>query len=198
MLRLYLVRHGETDWNREKRYLGHTDLPLNQNGEWEVSHLRENLREVLFERCYTSDLRRARQTATTILGGRDVQLIEELALRELDFGEWEGLTYDEICQRYPQEAQKWVESGGRSSPFDGEDLGDLEVRVASWLNSLLAENIKGNILVVTHGGPVRILLCLLLGISSEKHWQFNVSTAGLAVVEVHEGQGILCALNSLT
>lgn len=194
MLRFYLVRHGETDWNQEKRYLGHTDLALNKRGEEEALKLKSDLAKVSFETCYSSDLQRARETAKIAIGGGDVPLKTETALRELNFGIWEGLTYEEIQQRYPEELQTWIDSQGRTSPFKGEDLGDLEVRVAMWLNTLIGANVQGNVLVVSHGGPLRVLLCLLLGISTGKHWQFQLQTGGVAVVEVHDGQGILQAL----
>lgn len=193
MLKLYLVRHGETEWNREKRYLGHANMDLNGQGKVEAEKLRSALGQVEFRACYASDLVRTQKTAEIIVDKKTL-VQGEPALRELNFGNWEGLTYGEITKRYPEELELWVDSQGRTSSFGGEDLGDLEVRVSMWLNTLLSTRPTGDVLIVSHGGPLRVLLCLLLGISTGKHWQFTIETGGLAVVEIHDGQGILQAL----
>lgn len=191
MFRLYLVRHGETDWNVTKRYLGQMDLPLNLRGQRQVEHLARELKNTSFIRCYTSDLARAMQTATTILGERNLEIIAEPALREASFGEWEGLTYAEVCERYPTEASAWVDSGGLEPPIGGESLAELEARLEHWLKTLKTENPEGNILVVTHGGPLRLLLCLLMGVPVVKHWKFSVNTGTVAILEVYDGEGVL-------
>lgn len=136
MFRLFLVRHGETDWNVAKRYLGQTDLSLNFTGRKQVEHLAQKLREVNFLRCYTSDLIRARQTASTILQEHSTDLIIEPALREASFGNWEGLTYAEVCNKYPLEVTSWVDSEGLIAPGGGESLEDLKERLAIWLEDL--------------------------------------------------------------
>lgn len=191
MFRLFLVRHGETDWNAAKRYLGQTDLPLNVTGRRQVEHLAQELREVNFLRCYTSDLIRARQTASTILQDHSTDLIIEPALREASFGNWEGLTYAEVCNKYPLEATSWIDSEGLIAPGGGESLEDLKERLTNWLEDLYAEDSEGNILVVTHGGPLRLVLCLLMGLPITKHWKFSVEPSSMAILEVYDGEAIL-------
>jgi|BioPla2DNA2_1021312.scaffolds.fasta_scaffold71618_1 alpha-ribazole phosphatase len=191
MFRLFLVRHGETDWNVAKRYLGQTDLSLNFTGRKQVEHLAQKLREVNFLRCYTSDLIRARQTASTILQEHSTDLIIEPALREASFGNWEGLTYAEVCNKYPLEVTSWVDSEGLIAPGGGESLEDLKERLAIWLEDLYAEDPEGNILVVTHGGPLRVLLCLLMGFPITKYWKFCVEPSSMAILEVYDGEAIL-------
>lgn len=191
IFRLFLVRHGETDWNAEKRYLGQTDLPLNSKGRQQVLNLAHELKDVDFACCYTSDLIRASQTTSTILKGRDVEIIIEIALREASFGTWEGLTHAEISRQHAVELELWVESQGMTKPGGGESLGDLRGRLGAWLESLYAENPAGNILVVTHGGPLRVILCLLMGLPVTKHWKFSVEPSAMTVVEIHDGEAIL-------
>ena len=191
MFSLFLVRHGETDWNVAKRYLGQRDLPLNSRGHRQAEHLAQELREIEFLRCYSSDLARAKQTASAIIMERDLAITLEAALREASFGTWEGLTYAEVCRQYPLEAAAWVDSQGLTQPGGGESLGDLEERLVNWLEDLYAEDPEGNILVVTHGGPLRVLLCLLLGLPVIKHWKFSVGPATLAVLEVYDGEAVL-------
>lgn len=194
MQRLFIVRHGQTDWNKERRYLGHMDLALNNQGRAEALRLAQYVAHIPFSRCYASDLLRTEQTARAILQERALEL--EPALREMSFGKWEGLTYEEVCDQYPDEASAWREMPDTSSPVGGESLADLRLRLSSWLDAFLHSDPQGNILIVTHGGSARVLLCMLLGLPAERHWQFNLSTGGLAIVEVYNGQGILCELHS--
>lgn len=191
MFRLCLVRHGETDWNVAKRYLGQTDLPLNSTGQRQVEYLARKLGQTDFLRCYTSDLVRAQQTASILLQRQQIDIMLEPSLREASFGKWEGLTYAEVCQQYPLETAAWVDSEGLMAPGGGESLVDLKDRLANWLEDLYAEDPEGNILVVTHGGPLRVLLCLLMGIPITKHWKFSVEPCTLAILDVYDGEGIL-------
>lgn len=192
MFTLYLVRHGETDWNAKKRYQGVTDLSLNLNGRKQAQLLAERLKDIPFTRCYTSELKRAQETAEAIVGLNKVtRIIKEPALREISFGKWEGLTYGQVARNYPEEVKAWVESNGLIPPVGGESLRDLEKRLLGWFEPLVAEKPAGNILVVAHGGVLRLFLCLLLAVPIVKHWKFNLATGSLAVVEVHGGEGIL-------
>ena len=191
MFRLFLVRHGETDWNVAKRYLGQTDLSLNFTGRKQVEHLARELSRIDFLRCYTSDLIRASQTASTILQEHNTDIIIEPALREASFGNWEGLTYAEVCKQYPLEATSWIDSEGLIAPGGGESLENLKERLTNWLEDLYAADPEGNILVVTHGGPLRLLLCLLMGVPITKHWKFSVEPSSIAILEVYDGEAIL-------
>ena len=172
--------------------MGHTDLPLNSRGQRQADCLGQKLKSLSFSRCYTSDLARARQTTRAILSGDgETPLLVAPALREISFGKWEGLTYAEVCRNYPEEAKARAKSNGLIAPVEGESLSDLQKRLLGWLHPVINEDPQGNILVVTHGGVLRLLLCLVLDVPITKHRKFNAAAGSLAIVEMHDGEGIL-------
>ncbi len=147
---IFLVRHGETDWNRERRIQGHSDVPLNENGRMQARALSERLGRERFDAVYSSDLARARETAQIAVAPTSLPLIELVELREKHFGSWEGLTSDVALARFPEAS---------TGPWgDGETSDEMSARVVAALRSIAAEHDGGNVLVVTHGGPVRATL----------------------------------------
>ena len=111
MTELLLVRHGETDWNRDRRFQGHADPPLNETGREQANALAEELAGEEIELVYTSDLQRARETAQIVGARLGAGVVPLPALREIDVGEWQGLTWPEIEQRFPEGARLWHEQG---------------------------------------------------------------------------------------
>ena len=150
MTEILFVRHGETDWNVERRVQGHSDLPLNATGEAQARKLAEQLRGERIDAVYASDLARARDTAAAVAEthGLEVELIP--GLREKNFGTWEGLLDTEIRERFPQA------NGG---PWgDGETSEELAERVLGSLHEIAGRHPDGRVLVVSHGGPLRAVL----------------------------------------
>ena len=147
---ILLVRHGETDWNLERRVQGHTDRPLNEKGQEQARTLAEQLHGESIDAVYASDLERARETArpTADAHGLEVQLLP--ALREKNFGTWEGLTDIEIRERFPDAA------GGAWG--DAETTDEVAARVLEALREIAERHPGGTVLVVTHGGPLRSVL----------------------------------------
>jgi len=144
---LLLVRHGETDWNREGRVQGHSDVALNDTGRAQARKLAETLAREQIDAVYSSDLRRARDTAAGVASalGLDVQAVPEL--REKHFGTWEGLTREEIVARYPD---------GLAEPWgDGESRDEMTARVLEALRDIAARHDGQTVLVVSHRGPLR-------------------------------------------
>jgi broad specificity phosphatase PhoE len=151
---LILVRHGETDWNRENRFQGHADPPLNDLGRRQSAELAETLARERVDRVYTSPLRRASETAG-ILGGRlglEAEPVEEL--REIDVGAWSGLTRDDIAERFPEAWARWQD--GDHEYDGGETYAELGGRVIPALFDLAAKHPGEVVVVVTHGGPSRV------------------------------------------
>ena len=191
-MRLILVRHGETDWNKARRYQGHTDLELNDIGVWQAERLRERLAEDGIDVVCSSDLRRALATAQVIASNRGLKVIPCKSLREIDFGEFEGMTFEEIQSRYPD----WVPTNFDFSAHQGESLDELASRVGSFISNL-AEGYSDEktVLVVSHGGTLRIMLCLLIGISTERWWQIRLDSASITIIEGKVGEAVLRLLN---
>ncbi len=146
---LHVVRHGETDWNRERRVQGHTDVPLNDEGRRQSLALAKELSATHLDAAYSSDLSRARETARLVIGAGATALVEDPDLREKHFGTWEGLTDDAIRARYPQAV---IGSWG-----DGETVDAMDSRVIEAVERIARSHDGGSVLLVTHGGPIRAL-----------------------------------------
>jgi alpha-ribazole phosphatase len=195
-MRLLLIRHAKTDWNSQHRYQGHSDTPLNAQGQRQAAQVAKRLAKIRLDAAYTSDLSRARQTCAAILAHHPTTPFHlEPRLRELSFGLWEGLTYAEICERYPSETLAWS-SGTDIPPPQGETLASLAERVGAFLAHLRQHyDEKKIILVLGHGGSLQVLLALALGLPAQKYWQFRLDPASLSDLSLYEGGGILASLN---
>jgi probable phosphoglycerate mutase len=156
---ILLVRHGETDWNREGRFQGHADTPLNDAGRSQAAALAEALAGENVTAVYTSPLRRASETAAIVADRLGLEARPLAALREIHVGDWQGLTVDEVKERHP-ELEDW-----RSGWRGGETYEELSARVVPALLALGAEHPHERLLAVTHAGPVRAALAASMRLS---------------------------------
>jgi 2,3-bisphosphoglycerate-dependent phosphoglycerate mutase len=160
---ILMARHGETDWNRERRFQGHADTPLNDSGREQAQELAERLADEDVAAIYASPLARALETAE-IVGrrlGLAVQRVEDL--REVDVGSWSGLTRTDIESRFPDGYRRWLDFGHGWD--DGETYDELGTRVLSALASLARRHAGERVLVVTHGGPMRAAMAAASAVS---------------------------------
>lgn len=159
------VRHGETEDNRSRRYLGHYDAPLNKQGREQAFAAAERLKNEPVTYIYTSDLLRCKETAHIIACSQKMTVVETAALRELDFGQWDRKTYEEIMRTHKSLAEKWYNNPYDVSPPEGESLYELGDRIGRWLSDLEERMLPTETAVlVTHGGPIRWFLAeYLLG-----------------------------------
>jgi 2,3-bisphosphoglycerate-dependent phosphoglycerate mutase len=149
---LLLARHGETDWNRERRWQGHADPWLNELGREQAHGLARQLREQPPEAVYSSDLARANETAEIVADELGVPLALDPRLREVDVGDWSGLLWDEIEERYPEGVERRLAGG--TGWENGEEFDAMRERVIEALLEIGAAHETGRVLVVTLGGPV--------------------------------------------
>jgi alpha-ribazole phosphatase len=160
---LYLVRHGAIIKGAEKSYIGQIDIPLSEEGVAQASSLRKWLQPVRFDHVFSSDLWRAERTCRIIVGS-DANSIEAIpALREISLGEWEGVTFREIQERFPHEYAARGRDIENWRPSGGESFSDCRLRVLNALRGIL-DRTQGNILLVAHAGVNRLILCDALGI----------------------------------
>jgi uncharacterized phosphatase len=143
---ILLARHGETDWNRDGRFQGHADPPLNAAGRAQARELAERLASLRFDAVYSSDLRRAHETAEVIAASHHVPVIADRALREVDVGSWSGLTRAEIARRFPG-----------AEHHDGEPREQHLARVLAAVERIAHAHPGERVLVVSHGGSLRAL-----------------------------------------
>lgn len=191
MLRIFLIRHGRT--GLEGRYKGQLDVPLTPEGEKEIRRTALTLREILGETglaaIYSSDLQRASRSASLIAGAfpGDTPVTEMPSLRERAFGLWEGLRYDEIERLYPEDFSLWVKDPLKHRPVKGESTAALRKRTEGAISSLLAGHEDGEaIAIVSHSGPIRVLLCRFLGLPLKNIFRLSVDFASLSLIELYE------------
>jgi broad specificity phosphatase PhoE len=162
MATLLLARHGQTDWNAERRWQGHTDRPLNERGRAQAKALAERLADVELTAIYSSDLARARDTAAVVAERQGLEVRTLRDLREVDVGSWAGLTRAEAEARFPEAFARWQE--GHPGWDDGESYEAMTARVVRAVREIAAVEHESPVLVVTHAGPIRALHAAALGI----------------------------------
>jgi probable phosphoglycerate mutase len=158
---LLLVRHGETDWNRDHRWQGHSDTPLNESGRRQALELAATLDPP--DRIYTSDLSRAVETAAILAARLGSPVVPDQRLRERGFGAWEGLTTPEIEERFAADLARW-RAGEGAGAADAEAFEAFAERVGSFLDDVLASEAGKEVLVVAHGGTIRVIHALARGL----------------------------------
>ncbi len=195
MINLFLTRHGETAWNARGRFQGQTDVPLNEKGRQQAEALAKRLAAESFAAIYASDLKRARETAEIIAQNHACPLIPEPRLREISFGQWEGSTYAELQQRYPEAIQAWHADIANFTPPGGESLPQFAERVTAAYRAITQKHNDETVLLVAHGGSLQMLLTRLLGMSADRFWQLQFSHCALTKVAIYEEGAILNLFN---
>ena len=195
MLRLILARHGQTNWNAEHRYQGETDVPLNETGRQQAAALAHCLADTDLDAIYASDLQRAAETAQAVAEPHGQRVRFEPRLREMSFGAWCGLTFEDIRERDADRLSAWLANPMRVAPPEGETLAQVTARVHSALNDTLHAHPEGTALWVAHGGVLRVLISLAMGLEPQGHWRFRISVASLAELWFYDSGVTLTRLN---
>ncbi|MBM3925259.1 MAG: histidine phosphatase family protein [SAR202 cluster bacterium] len=196
MAKWYLTRHGETSWNAEGRLQGHQDVTINDRGRRQAERLGDRFSNIKFDAAYTSDLIRCVETATLALKGTNAAVIKSPLLREQGFGYWEGLSYEQIEVREPKLYAEMMKSYESFTPPGGESFGYVGKRVRVFAEEAKARRIRGNILVVGHGGSLRALIMVLLDMPLMNGWRMKLDSCGLTVLEVGDKSVTLEMMNN--
>lgn len=174
-------------WNRQGKYQGQSDVPLTDEGREQARILSERLKDEKIDVIYASDLDRTIETAAIIAKYHDLKVLPAPLMRELNFGIWEGMTYDEIIQKWPQEYNEWQRDPHNKKPPEGETLAELCKRVSKFLKETAREHPDSRILVVSHAGPIRAILSVLLNLRQDFFWKFKISNTSITIIE-YDGQ----------
>lgn len=181
--RIYLVRHGESTWNAVRRVQGnHADVHLSELGRAQAAHLGVRLRSMEFTRVFCSSTERARETALIALG-EDHPIEFRDDLREISFGEWEGLLTTEVQERYPGDLERWFRGPSKVAIAGAEPFGEFHQRASRTVDGIIDET-EGDILIVSHGGIICAWLTHILGMSPDDIWSFSLPNTSLTTVMI--------------
>lgn len=161
MAQLCLIRHGQTAWNLEGRWQGHTDQPLNEKGLDQARFARSELREQPFVAVYSSDLQRAMVTAEIIAEPHGLPIKTDPALREINLGEWEGQLLTDIPTLYPEAWAERQRTPFTAQPPGGESAKELALRVIPAISAICRKHRRGEVLIVSHGLALAVFLCYI-------------------------------------
>jgi len=195
MTKLLLVRHGESEFNHARRFAGFVDIDLTEDGCRQVEKLRERLAGEKIDAAYSSDLRRAIRTAEIVTEGRGLPITTCPEMREINYGEADGLPFSEIKSRFPDLAKQLATSELELAFPGGETFTAFVSRVETFKERLAKHGKSETVLVVAHGGPLRALMCSMLGISQRSWWQLSVDNASLSIVDTYSRGSVLSLLN---
>lgn len=197
-MRLLIARHGQTNLNLDYRYQGFTDAPLNKTGMKQADQLAKRLIDEKLEAIYSSDLMRSVQTAERIVENNQLQINKDERLREISFGEWEGMSYQEMQTKNPHLLESWMNDPANISPPSGETLIQFAERVKPAMDEMKIQHEDQTVLMVTHGGVIRVLLCLSLGIDLNRHMQFESATGSVSELSFYKEHVSLKLFNSVS
>lgn len=203
-MRLLLVRHGETDWNAAGKIQGWTDVPLNDAGRMQARRLARRLRDVTVAAVYSSDLARALETARIVAGesrlAAGTRLFATAALREIGYGEWEGKTRAELWRAgHGPWLEAWMSGRPCPTPDGGETREEADRRVEQFLSAVFPRHQHETVMVVSHGGPLRLLLARLAGRPVAGWGDVRQANAALTEVIVEAGRpAVFVRLNDTT
>jgi len=200
MIRLILIRHGQTAWNAQKRYQGQSDVPLDQTGLAQANALATHFAEDRPDAIYSSDLQRARNTAEVIASAAGLQISMDVRLRESAFGSWEGMTYSEIQERWPEEYKAWQNDPLTWFPPGGETLEQVTGRLSSFMSDLHVNHTRQNhtqqkIMVVAHGGSLRALICHAMKLPSHTFWRMSLDSGSVSELRLYSDTAVLTLFN---
>ncbi|MGB3367277.1 MAG: histidine phosphatase family protein [Acidaminobacteraceae bacterium] len=203
-MKLYLVRHGESEANMQGIYSGFLDTKLTKKGERQARECYELLKHITFDKVICSDLQRAYKTACIVSAISEEKIIVREGLREMNFGNWEGLSHKQILESDKEYYEKWMEDYYKLTTPEGESLNTFYERVNSEFDIIKKEYLfkisdgtppslrKGekekekNILVVSHSGVIRALLSKEILASMEGYWKFAIDNCSVTVIEYDE------------
>ncbi len=195
MARLLLVRHGVTEHNSNQQFAGYTDTELTDEGFRQAEKLSNRLAGENIDAIYSSDLKRAVVTAEAIASRHKAEIIQSPEIREMNYGDAEGMTFSEIHERYPEIAELIIDLDAGLNFPGGESFKEFVKRTCRFLDIVREYEEDQTVLIVAHGGVLRVLVCDLLGIGYDHFRQIRIDNASLSMVDIYPHRVILSLLN---
>lgn len=185
-LRLLAIRHGATAYSQERRYAGSTDVPLSPQGRQQCAALAQALGTRHVAAVYASPLARARESAAPIAAAQGLEVTIESDFREMCFGDWEGLTRDEVERRFADDYKIWRTEPERFARPGGETLSEVAERVMRGIGELRATHLGETVVLVSHAVVTRLIVLAALGLGPERLWSVDASLAGISEIEYRD------------
>jgi probable phosphoglycerate mutase len=195
---IYLVRHGESEWNRTHRYTGRQDPPLSPLGQIQAERVGKRLAEEPISAIYASPLLRAIQTAQPTADEKSLTIRREEDFAEIHHGDWEGFTTDEVAKRFPNELTMWRDQPHLVVMPNGESLDDVRHRVIPTFHRLLQTHGGEPFAIFSHDAVERVILLHSLGIGFERFWEWRIENASVTLLEYRDDSYRLSLLNDIS
>ena len=197
--RIILIRHGETNWNKEGRFQGQIDIPLNEKGKEQASKASNYLEEIKFTKAFSSSMKRPYETAKIILKNNNIQIKKIDSLVEISHGLWEGKLEEEIKQTWPEMLKNWHERPESVTMPEGESIQQVSERaIAAWnliCNSQQENDIS---LLVAHDAVNKTLICHILGLSYSDIWMIKQGNGGITVIDIFKNKNYVLSSVNIT
>lgn len=183
-MKLFFIRHGQTDWNVNDKIQGSCDTELNDEGVLQAEELSQNIlkQDYMLSKIYSSPQKRAVQTAKILSTATNVKYELHEGLEEINLGEWEGLSWDEVKRRYPTEYNEWYSNRRYTKPPKGESYQDMLQRVLASIHKINLEN-TDNVAIVTHNAVIMCLQCYLTNTPFEKMIKFKAENSSITEID---------------
>jgi len=195
MTKIYLIRHGQTEWNKTQTFRGRTDILLNERGHKEAEAILVALKNRDISAVYTSPLRRSIETAKPIAEFFNVEIVRVKGLIDINYGDWQGLEIDDVKERYKDQYNKWEKEPNLIRFPNGETLDEVRERSFFAFKDIARENTDKSIVVIPHRVINKVILCALLGLDNSHFWEIKQDTGCINLVEYSNGRFVLSLMN---
>jgi alpha-ribazole phosphatase len=195
-MRLWLIRHGETDANVAGLYSGHAPTPLTEKGISQAHSLHQLLLDVPFDQVLCSELERAQHTARLALHARDIPTHTTPLLNEMFFGDWEMRHHRDLTREDPESYAAWCTDWQNAIPTNGEGFQAFSARVQQFITELPTWGASQNVLIVSHQGVLSLLIASLLSMPASSLWHFRIDQGTWSAIDMHDDFATLRVLNS--
>jgi phosphoserine phosphatase len=192
---IYLVRHGQTAWNKEEIFRGRTDVPLDETGLKQAELVGQYFKEMEIHGIYSSSLSRAWQTAEKVAEFHNLRVEPLPGILDMSFGNWEGRPHQEIRESDNKTYRQWVETPHLVRLPGGESLDDVRVRAMAAMEEVIRNHSGKTLVLVTHRVVNKVLICGILGLDNSHFWQITQDTTAINLIQHRDGKYILSLMN---
>ena len=195
MVRIFLLRHGQTDWNKDKIFRGRADVPLNEHGRREAEALARHLESVRVTACYSSPLSRAVETAEIASRTHSLRVNLDAGIIDIDYGKWQGLPDAEVSKKFAETYRRWHETPHRVRFPGGESLATVRKRSLASLDRIRSSHPDDIVYVVAHRVVTKVIMCAVLGLSNSAFWKIQQDNCAYNIIEFSDDDSIVVLMN---